>query len=1183
MPRPEDIEQFKRVLASYGAGPEAGTGTLTPGGVEPQGGGEPRPRGGKRRPRREVAPAEAEAEAIEEVPELGDLAEPGDLGGIDSATKSPESGEEGAPPDIGDLLSSLGGEITGESFAAPAQGAENLDLSALFGEEETQAAEQLEAEETAIRPGRQRKPKPPRPPKQPKERRRAPPEERRDRRAPKEPSPEESAALEELAEPSEELSALPEEPAAFPEELAGPPSAEEPAAAIEEPALDEGLGALPEEFAPLEELTAGEEPAELGEERIAPAEEVAAAAEEAAAPFLEAAEPAAGAFQPQVEGGEVAEEIPEELPEFLESAEPAAEAETEGPTAEEALLKPIEGLEEPSSITGDLDQFAVLPEEPAETEPDLASLETPEELEPVPGEETEPHPSTTAPEPDLTGLETGEAGVTASELPDIGGLDELILPEEGAVPSAVPGRAAATPARPGRAAQRPALRAEPTRRGPPPRAARPARERPTQRRADEAAGLGEGAAAAAVPFPVGEIQLTDEQFDRLRKTLGILPRNLKIAVQDIVAGAASPTADLAALIGLLVSGAGPKEIADLAGRITGKRIRIPAAYERKTGLALEREQRTFAYAFRQNILPLVRLFALAVVGAALAGFLGYRFVWQPLSASANYRRGYDELEAGRFPLANQRFERAAKSWPMRRWYFRYAEGFTARKQYELAAEKYDELLGKWPNDRKAVLDWAAMESKYRARYERANEILKRILDRRPTDYDALLAAGDNFLEWATREDEPTRYEDARLSWAELMKTHGQGDEVLFRMLRYFVRTDNLVEAERLRTLFFDRRRLRVDAEAARSLAELGGYLVDKHELDWVHDILLKAAAGAPELPDVTYQLARFHRAMEQPREEEVALRSALALMERSDAPLPLRQVEMQIDAQTRYGEVFFADEQYLDASRELKKAVGLVERQVADGVITSVAIRRSPRLGRLIGRPYAKLADISYYIEGDLATAEAGYRSAAGYGYAGPEIDYKLGYIRYAGGDWLGALRSFAAAEDGLARAAFAPPGDEAVGARAAAAPTRAPVNLLFAQGNAFYRRGDLFAAQGTWLRMRDTVSTRLAALGELSPFTRPDHRALLEYRLKADNNLGVATAELAGRTGDRRRTSEALAYLAAAAETADMLARAPETLVATEAKTLPALNMRGVLYPLANFELQIYKAIPKDLEATAF
>jgi tetratricopeptide (TPR) repeat protein len=242
-----------------------------------------------------------------------------------------------------------------------------------------------------------------------------------------------------------------------------------------------------------------------------------------------------------------------------------------------------------------------------------------------------------------------------------------------------------------------------------------------------------------------------------------------------------------------------------------------------------------------------------------------------------------------------------------------------------------------------------------------------------------------------------------------------------------------------------------------------------------------------------------------------------------------------------------------------------------------------PQLGRLLGRPYAKLADISYYIEGDLTTAANGYQTAAGYGYTGPEIDFKLGYISYANSQWLEALKSFANAEEGLARAAFAAPGDEAVGVRAATSPGRAPINLLFAQGDAFYRRGDLFAAQGSWLRVLEAVETRLAAIDELSPLTRPDHRALLEYRMKANNNLGVATARLAERTGDRRRTSEALAYMASAAETADLLARAPETLVASEAKTLPALNMRGVLYPLANFELQIYKAIPKDLEATSF
>jgi tetratricopeptide (TPR) repeat protein len=1098
MPRREDIEQFKRVLASYGAGPKTEAGTVVAGSEDAE-------------------PRATEPEAGTESTDRADLDILGDIGTLDDAAAAadddaagtPAADDDGAPPDIGDLLSSLDGELGGGSAAAAAQGDENLDLSALFGEEEGPATPEPPA---PARGGRQKKPRPPRAPKEPRQ-----PKPRRERHA---------------------------EPGSVP----GPST---------EPSLEEAEA--------LADLSAWETPALPGDVEPAPSEAPVVPTDEPASgepeiPLLDMPDTDEIPAEPAV-GHADTEEPAEALPEFLGPLPTAPDfAEETGAGAEEALLAPFESAPEDEtpvddvpSLTGDLDEFGVLPEEPATTGPGRAPVEAPEPPASI--------------EPDLSGL---EEGVTHSDLPDIGGLDELTLPDE---PVSTPTKGPAA---------RPSAGAATLRRGAPPRAARPSRTAPGRipaRPSDGAVPTGE-----AAPSPlVGDIELTDEQFDRLRRTLGVLPRNLKIAVQDIVAGAASPTADLAALIGLLVTGAEAKEIAALAGKITGKRIRIPSSYERRTGLALEREQRTFAYAFRQNILPLVRLFALAVVGAGLVGFLGYRFVWQPLSAAANYRRGYEQLQAERYPLANERFARAVNAWPMRRWYFRYAEGFRAKGRYELAAGKYEELLARWPNDRKAVLDWAAMESTERARFEQADEILHRILDRAPTDYDALLAAGDNFLEWAAMEGDPKYFEAARVSWAELMQAHGQRDEVLFRMLRYFVRTDDLAEAERLRAMFFDRRRFSVDTEAARSLAELGGYLVDKRQLDWVRDVLLKASDGDPALPDVPYQLARLYRILEDPQKELSALEYALVLMDGRPGAIGLRDVQMRIDAQTRLGEMFYGQQRYLDAARELRTAVALVKRELESGLITAEVRARLPRLGRLLGRPFAKLADISYYVEGDLATAGNGYRDAAGYGYTGPEIDYKLGYIAYAGAQWLTALGSFSDAEEGLAAAAFAAPGDEAVGARAASSKGRVPINLVYAQGNAFYRRGDLFAAQGSWLRVLDAVETRLAAIDELAPLTRPDHRALLEYRMRANNNLGVATAMLAGRTGERRRTSQALAYLAAAAETADMIARAPETLVASEAKSLPALNMRGVLYPLADFELQIYQAIPKDLETGSF
>lgn len=67
---------------------------------------------------------------------------------------------------------------------------------------------------------------------------------------------------------------------------------------------------------------------------------------------------------------------------------------------------------------------------------------------------------------------------------------------------------------------------------------------------------------------------------------------------------------------------------------------------------------------------------------------------------------------------------------------------------------------------------------------------------------------------------------------------------------------------------------------------------------------------------------------------------------------------------------------------------------------------------------------------------------------------------------------------------------------------------------------------------------------------------------MKVNNNLGVTMFHLAEKTGDRKKKSEALVYLSAAAEIAGSLARAPDTVRRSENRDVPSLNMRGILYP---------------------
>ena len=716
----------------------------------------------------------------------------------------------------------------------------------------------------------------------------------------------------------------------------------------------------------------------------------------------------------------------------------------------------------------------------------------------------------------------------------------------------------------------------------------PSRPAPKPRPAARPSARPAAAPPQELPGGEGEIELSPEQFARLKKALEALPRNLKIVVQDLIGEGKAAGADLSKLISLLLGNASAQEIATLAGRISGKRIRIPAGYEKKTGVAFEAEQRTFAYAFRENILPLVRVVLLTALVVVLFYFFGSRLVYRPLYAFTNYRAGYVQILNDRFTLANERFARAAAVWPMKAWFYRYAEGFADKRQYVLAEEKYDDLLRRFGDDRKGILDYARMESTRLADYEKADMLLKRLLDRAMYDYDVLLATGDNDMEWGVRAS--AKLDEARLTYATLIEKYGVKDDLLFRMLRYFIRKDMGEEVERLRVYYASRPEVKVDPEA---FAELGGYLVDHRRLEFAQDVLFRADRVKPGLAEVHYNLARYYRIVKSTADEKLALDAVMRSLKNTD-PLTVKRLSIEIDTYTRRGELSYRSGELIAAEKDLQTAISLVEQNQKMKLIGK---------DRLFGRPYTTLGDLYYYVQGDLANASVQYQNAIANHFADPGLSYKIGFIQYAGHDYKGALASFASTEDqsaypsGSEEMASAAPGETtpaaesapagsasaaapAVTAAPAPSPGRVPVNLLFALGNCLFQRGDYFAAQGYFLGLLDRLELKKAAIGNLLPLEVPEHRALMDNLVKVNNNLGVTMIRLAERTGDRRKRSEALVYLTTAAQIADSLGRAPDTVVRGETRSLPSLNMRGILYPTSNFVLQIFQDLPKDLQA---
>ena len=936
------------------------------------------------------------------------------------------------------------------------------------------------------------------------------------------------------------LSGLPDE-----EPAAGAPSVEEPTpeepTAEERDATGEGLD--------FESLLGEESEPQAIEDLEAPAPKKPARGRKASR-----AEPPSEEPVPEEERFDFTEGEPAELQSDVSQMEVLPE--DSGPPAEAPAEQPFEDLDSLSLDTSEGEGLSLpsldgvsfaepteaaalsAPEPAPEASQEIRALED-IDLDAVTGFEPPPE------EPEADGAEEAAAGsepsgaepfAAAPEMESLGeealgdiNLDEFPLPdsaEQFGVPAAPP--ASRKPVREQRARAAP-REPEPVRRAP---------------------GPPELAAAA------GEVQLTPEQFVRLKKTLQSLPRNLKIVVQDLIGEGAVKGPDLSKLISLLIAGASAQEIATLAGRISGKRIRIPAGYEKKSGVAFEAEQRTFAYAFRENILPLLRVVVVTVLAGAILAFFGYRYVYRPLNALANYRAGYAQIRNDRFTLANERFARGSRMWQIKNWYHRYAEAFADKRQYVLAEEKYDLLLRDFPGDRKGVLDYARMESTRLADYEKADKLLQTILDRKRYDYDALLAAGDNAMEWADRVE--AKYEAARLAYATLIERYGAKDELLFRMMRYFIRRDIGEEVERLRLYFASRPDIKVNPEV---YAELGGYLVDHRRLDYVKEVLFHADKVRPNMPEVHYNLARYYNIVASLPDEKLALDAVVKLLQKTD-PLTRKRLALEIDTHTRLGEYYYHTKEYIAAEKELQFATRLVDQNQRMRLIDR---------DRLFGRPFAALGDLSYYIQGDLAAAGIQYQSAIANFYTDPELTYKIGYIRYAGQDYRGALASFTSAEE----ASGYPSGIEP---RAPVA-VQVPLTLLYALGNSFFQRGDYFAAQGFYQRLLSRLETKRAALGTLLPEERPEDRALLDNLVKVNNNLGVTMIRLSERTGDRRKRSEALVSLTAAAQIADSLARSPATAQRSETRGLPYLNMRGILYPVTGFVLQIYATLPKDFK----
>ncbi|MCK5197319.1 MAG: hypothetical protein KAR21_03155, partial [Spirochaetales bacterium] len=182
---------------------------------------------------------------------------------------------------------------------------------------------------------------------------------------------------------------------------------------------------------------------------------------------------------------------------------------------------------------------------------------------------------------------------------------------------------------------------------------------------------------------------------------------------------------------------------------------------------------------------------------------------------------------------------------------------------------------------------------------------------------------------------------------------------------------------------------------------------------------------------------------------------------------------------------------------------------------------------------------------------------AEGEGFYSPEIYYNKGYIRYRSEDFRQALLEFYNSAGSFST----------------------NNNLLYATANTLFQRNDYFAAQGYYNHLLDILETKLSREFTIRLEDREDHRIMVENLMKAYNNIGVTLYGLFERTGDPSKFTAAMLSFTRSTGYFDDLSRDPDTLQRTETINLASLNQRKMLYPIPDYELQIFVDLPKHLD----
>lgn len=649
--------------------------------------------------------------------------------------------------------------------------------------------------------------------------------------------------------------------------------------------------------------------------------------------------------------------------------------------------------------------------------------------------------------------------------------------------------------------------------------------------------------------------LSDAQYKQFLKNLSEYPLNVRLAFEDLIVQDEFTDDAEFEVIEKILNKAPARQVASMLEKMLDTSIPVPRDFEHRTAEEYEAYKKSLSYQLRNKIIPgmLVGIVALLLCWGIFN--FAKNCIYKPLKANSLYKQGYALLQADEYPQSEMKFEQAVTYRINKKWFFNYARGYREHKQYQRAGAMYERILKYFKHDKAAGLEYADMELNDLANYERAEEIVRRqVLDYHINDADGILKLGDIFLEWGTEKD-PAKLEDARAQYATLIQLYKANDLYMSRMMRYFIRIDDLRNVIQMQKRFEPREK----SLTAEDWAELSGYLLEKYygplapsqeylryEIEGLRGLLLRAVKTGPNNPIAHYNLAKYFINSGESGAVEQTLQNAIERFNTIPS-MKKRDLYKYIDSYRLLGEHYIGTTDYLQAQEQFAEGISLytTERDNA-------GFEGTPDIGKL----YKDMGDIKYSISGDYDEALMNYKYSVELENDSPSIRYRIGYIQYKNKNYQEALGSFMKAGDGNIKER----------------------NLLLAMANTLSLRGDDYAAQGYYNQLIDTLDTEIAKYGVVFPQANVKDYDIVNTYLSASNNYGVTLYKLAKRTGNSGLNAQSIVQFQQSLRAWDALTRNQETMVRLSGSNLAEQNIQYITHPVPDFEPAIYTDISKTL-----